>query len=195
VAAGVASAHQAGAALTAIVSEIDQLGQMVASIAAAARLQTEASGQVRDSIGQIARVSTEAASGAQESARACQALSHLALELEDMVSRFHVTERSAPIKTVRTPHRSQEGSQTGFAGLRMRRDCGPGVSRAKSGRAIPPANTAASPAEPGWLEAGRDPRPRRRHAEAYSTNASGRGDVFSGRGRPVPIGSRCVSGL
>ena len=85
---GVTSTGQAGDSLKEIIHMAEQVGEMITHIATAATEQASASDQVNQNMDQIARLVTESADGAQQSAKACQDLSGLALELQKMVGNF-----------------------------------------------------------------------------------------------------------
>ncbi len=88
--AGVESTAQAGDALKEIIQMAEQVGEMITHIATAATEQSSATEQVNGNMDQIARLVKESAVGAQQSAKACQDLSNLALDLQNMVSRFQL---------------------------------------------------------------------------------------------------------
>jgi methyl-accepting chemotaxis protein len=91
---GVARTAEAGNALKDIIAMAEQVGEMVMHIAAASTEQSSASDEVNRAMDQIARLASEAAAGAHESAKACQSLSGLALDLQKMVGNFQLTEKS-----------------------------------------------------------------------------------------------------
>ena len=61
---------------------------MITHIATAATEQSSATEQVNSNMDQIAKLVKESAVGAQQSAKACQDLSGLALDLQKMVGNF-----------------------------------------------------------------------------------------------------------
>ncbi|MBZ5706002.1 MAG: methyl-accepting chemotaxis protein [Acidobacteriia bacterium] len=85
---GVASTAQAGDSLKEIIQMAEQVGEMITHIATAATEQSSASEQVNNNMDQIAKLVKESAVGAQQSAKACQDLSGLALDLQKMVGNF-----------------------------------------------------------------------------------------------------------
>jgi len=87
---GVKSTAQAGDALKEIIRMAEQVGEMITHIATAATEQSSASEQVNGNMDQIARLIKESAVGAQQSAKACQDLSGLALDLQKMVGSFRL---------------------------------------------------------------------------------------------------------
>jgi methyl-accepting chemotaxis protein len=89
---GVTSTAQAGDSLKEIIHMAEQVGEMITHIATAATEQSSAAEQVNQSMDQIARLVTESADGAQQSAKACQDLSGLALDLQKMVGNFQLEE-------------------------------------------------------------------------------------------------------
>ncbi|HZR58752.1 MAG TPA: methyl-accepting chemotaxis protein [Terriglobales bacterium] len=89
---GVKSTSQAGDALKEIISMSEHVGEMITHIATAATEQSSASEEINNNIEQIAKLVKEASDGSQQSAKACQDLSGLALDLQNMVSNFKLNE-------------------------------------------------------------------------------------------------------
>jgi methyl-accepting chemotaxis protein len=87
---GVKSTAQAGDSLKEIIRMAEQVGEMIAHIATAATQQSSATEQVNQNMDQIARLVKESAVGSQQSAKACQDLSGLALDLQKMVGNFRL---------------------------------------------------------------------------------------------------------
>jgi methyl-accepting chemotaxis protein len=87
---GVATTTQAGASLTEIINAAQKVGEMVSQIATASAQQSSATTEIKDRIESIAKITQESSSGAEQSARACQDLSGLALDLQQWVSRFRL---------------------------------------------------------------------------------------------------------
>jgi methyl-accepting chemotaxis protein len=85
---GVKSTAQAGDSLKEIIQMAEQVGEMITHIATAATEQSSASEQVNQNMDQIARLVKESAVGSQQSAKACQDLSGLALDLQKTVGNF-----------------------------------------------------------------------------------------------------------
>jgi methyl-accepting chemotaxis protein len=92
---GVESTAHAGGSLKEIIAMSEQVGEMITHIATAATQQSSATEQVNNNMEQIAVVLRESATGAQQAAKACQALSNLALDLQNMVGKFKVDERQS----------------------------------------------------------------------------------------------------
>jgi methyl-accepting chemotaxis protein len=92
---GVISTTKAGDSLRAIIQMSEQVGGMIAEIAAAATEQSSATDQVNGNVEQITRLVKESAIGAQQSATACHDLSGLALDLQTMVGKFKLNEELA----------------------------------------------------------------------------------------------------
>lgn len=88
---GVATTSEAGNALREIIEMAERVGEMITHIAAASTQQSGATEEVNANIEQISRITMDAASGAQQSARACQELSNLALDLQNLVSQFKLS--------------------------------------------------------------------------------------------------------
>ena len=87
---GVSSTAKAGESLKEIIEMSERVGGMITHIATAATEQSSATEQVNNNMDQITRLVKESAVGAQQSAKACQDLSGLALDLQKMVSEFKV---------------------------------------------------------------------------------------------------------
>jgi len=85
---GVQFTSRAGDSLKQIIRMAEQVGEMITQIATAAVEQSNASNEVNHNMEQIAKLVNESASGAQLSAKACQDLSGLALDLQKMVANF-----------------------------------------------------------------------------------------------------------
>jgi len=115
---GVKSTTQAGVSLKEIIQMVEQVGEMVNSIATAATEQSSVSEQINQNMDQIARLARESAVGSQESAKACQELSGLALDLQKMVSRFRLDDRSGRPGSTGHFRAAREGS--GVEGLPVR---------------------------------------------------------------------------
>ncbi len=87
---GVQTTAQAGDSLKQIIHTSEEVGEMITHIATAATEQSSATEEINTNIEQIARLVKESADGAQQSAKACQDLSGLALDLQKMVSNFRL---------------------------------------------------------------------------------------------------------
>ncbi len=85
---GVASTAMAGDSLKQIIHMSEQVGEMITHIATAATEQSSASEEINNNMEQIAKLVKESTDGAQQSAKACQDLSGLALDLQNMVGNF-----------------------------------------------------------------------------------------------------------
>jgi methyl-accepting chemotaxis protein len=85
---GVKSTAQAGDSLKDIIQMSEQVGDMITHIATASTEQSSATEQVNKNMEEIAKLVKESAVGAQQSAKACQDLSGLALDLQKMVGNF-----------------------------------------------------------------------------------------------------------
>jgi len=88
VAEGVTSTARAGESLQQIIQMSEEVGSMITHIAAAATQQSGATADVNQSMDQIAQLVKASAVGTQQSAKACQDLSELALALQNMVGSF-----------------------------------------------------------------------------------------------------------
>jgi len=98
--AGVASTARAGDSLQQIIKVSEEVGSMITHIATAATQQSGATAEVNQNMEQIAGLVKESAVAAQQSAKACQDLSELALGLQNMVGSFKLT--SEHEKQIRT---------------------------------------------------------------------------------------------
>lgn len=85
---GLEVAQQCTRALEQITRQAQDMEQMVAQIAAAATEQSSATEQVNGNMSAIATMVRDSSHSAQESANACQHLSSLAGELQNLVGRF-----------------------------------------------------------------------------------------------------------
>jgi len=116
--AGVQTTARAGDSLKHIIQMSEQVGEMITHIATAATEQSSATEQVNQNVEQITRLVSESAIGAQQSAKACQDLSGLALDLQKMVSSFNL-DGSHSLASNRLaqspPHREQDTSAAGKA--------------------------------------------------------------------------------
>ena len=85
---GVQTTAQAGDSLKEIIHTSEQVGEMITHIATAATEQSSTTEEINNNMEQIATLVKESADGAQQSAKACQDLSGLALDLQKMVGNF-----------------------------------------------------------------------------------------------------------
>ncbi|MFZ0416849.1 MAG: methyl-accepting chemotaxis protein [Candidatus Sulfotelmatobacter sp.] len=96
---GVTSTARAGESLQQIIHMSEEVGSMITHIATAATEQSGATADVNQSMEQIAQLGKESAVAAQQSAKACQDLSELALALQNMVGSFKLlAERNAKLR-------------------------------------------------------------------------------------------------
>lgn len=86
----VSAAAEAGIKLQLIMNSAEEAAGMVNQIAAAATQQSSATEEVNNNVNEIARISLETSSGARQSAKACVALSELAIDLNQLISKFQV---------------------------------------------------------------------------------------------------------
>jgi methyl-accepting chemotaxis protein len=93
--AGVTTTEKAGASLEEIITTAEQVGNMIAQIATAAAQQTSTAEQINANVDQIAKISQESVAGAQQSAQACEELSNLALDLQQLMARFQLENQGA----------------------------------------------------------------------------------------------------
>jgi len=92
---GVQSTTQAGDALKKIIQTSEQVGEMITHIATAATQQSSASEEINTNMNEIAKLVKESSNGAQQSAKACQDLSDLALNLHQTVGNFNLGETTS----------------------------------------------------------------------------------------------------
>jgi len=107
---GVTSTATAGDSLRQIIDMSNQVGEMITHIATAATEQSSATEQVNNNMDKIAQLVKESAVGAQQSAKACQDLSGLALDLQKMVGSFQLGSDGAHFATSRASHGAQAGT-------------------------------------------------------------------------------------
>lgn len=88
---GVATTSEAGRSLDDIIRTAEQVGDMIAQIATAVTQQSSATEEVTANIDRISKITRETAAGAQQSARACNELSGLALDLQKVVNQFKLS--------------------------------------------------------------------------------------------------------
>jgi methyl-accepting chemotaxis protein len=119
--AGVTSTSMAGDSLKQIIHMSEEVGEMITHIATAATEQSSASEEINNNMEQIARLVKESTDGAQQSAKACQDLSGLALDLQNMVGNFKLADngsgstrhgKSGGSARLLSPH---QGSEKAFA--------------------------------------------------------------------------------
>jgi len=91
---GVEATGRAGESLRRIIEQAEHVGNVISQIAMAASQQSSATDQVNTSMDQINSLVAESAEGARQSAQSCEQLSALALELQNIVSRFKLDGQS-----------------------------------------------------------------------------------------------------
>jgi methyl-accepting chemotaxis protein len=91
---GVSTAVDAGNSLQEIIAAAERAGEMVKEITKASEQQSVTTQHVQENVEQINRLVHESAVGSQESARACESLSGLALELQRSTARFKLESKS-----------------------------------------------------------------------------------------------------
>jgi methyl-accepting chemotaxis protein len=109
--AGVGAANQASEALQKIIASAVGMQEMVTYIATAAVEQTSAAQDVNQSMDEIAKMVQTSSVSARESAKACQDLSNLGMDLQQVVSRFKI---GGEKENYRAPYRpdAYEGAHT-----------------------------------------------------------------------------------
>ena len=88
--AGVQTTSQAGDSLKEIIRMSDNVGEMITQIATAATEQSSASEEINQNIERITTLVRESAEGSRQSAKACEDLSALALDLQKTVAQFRL---------------------------------------------------------------------------------------------------------
>jgi methyl-accepting chemotaxis protein len=117
--AGVEMTSKAGSSLNDIIDQAEHVGEMVTHIATAATEQSSATEPVNANMDQINRLASESADGAQQSAKACEQLSSLALELQSIVGRFTLQEtakNAPPLRSGQFHSQSRVGASPAYAG-------------------------------------------------------------------------------
>lgn len=113
--AGVGAANQASDALKKIIESSVGMQDMVTHIATAAVEQTSAARDVNQSMDEIAKMVQSSAVSARESARACQDLSNLGLDLQNIVSKFKTGgERDSHRAAYRPANHSEAALHSGY---------------------------------------------------------------------------------
>ena len=107
---GVTTTSRAGDSLKQIIQMSEQVGEMITHIATAATEQSSATEEINTNMDQIAKLVKESSDGARESAKACQGLSELALDLQKLVSNFRIEDGSGGSQGLRRT--SAAGSRT-----------------------------------------------------------------------------------
>jgi len=98
---GVASTARAGESLQQIIRTSEEVGSMITHIAAAATQQSGATAEINQNMDQISHLVKGSAGAAQQSAKACQELSELAMALQNMVGSFKLVGTSAEVGDTR----------------------------------------------------------------------------------------------
>jgi methyl-accepting chemotaxis protein len=93
--AGLGAASKAGEVLCSIINSAGTQHEMITHIATAATQQAAATEQINGNMEQISRMVQQSAISAGESAKACQDLSSLAMDLQQVVAKFKVNSGDA----------------------------------------------------------------------------------------------------
>ncbi len=117
---GVETTSEAGRSLNDIIRTAEQVGDMIAQIATAVTQQSSATEEVTANIDRISKITCESASGAQQSARACNELSGLALDLQKVVSQFKLNTNGHSKSPGAGPSRAQGSNGHGAFGVGAR---------------------------------------------------------------------------
>jgi methyl-accepting chemotaxis protein len=97
---GVQSTNKAGESLKQIIHMSEHVGEVIGQIASMATAQSSASHEVNRNMDEIAQLVKDSATDAKQSAKACQDLSGLALDLQSMVAKFKLSENHAKSSTI-----------------------------------------------------------------------------------------------
>lgn len=110
---GVRATGEAGDSLQLIITKSQEVGDMITMIATAATEQSSTTEEVKNSMQQISTIVEATTIGTQQAAKACQDLSGLTHDLQNLVGRFRLgsgsTHAAHPNLSVSTPSRSKEG--------------------------------------------------------------------------------------
>jgi len=94
---GVEKTSASGAALAEIIQMSEQVGDMITQIATAATEQASATEQVNTNVAEISNLTQQSSSAAEQTAKACAALSAMALDLQNLVNEFKLDRNSRPV--------------------------------------------------------------------------------------------------
>jgi uncharacterized phage infection (PIP) family protein YhgE len=106
---GVTTTAKAGASLQEIITTSQKVGDMILQIAFSATEQTAAAEEINTNVDTIAKMAHESSAGAQQSAKACQELSNLALDLRQLVGRFNLDNTHLPRGTGEAKREEEKG--------------------------------------------------------------------------------------
>jgi methyl-accepting chemotaxis protein len=128
---GVATTSRAGSSLKAIITAAQQVGDMISQIATAATEQSSTAEQISSNVEQIAKITHDSAAGATQSAKACEGLSNLAIDLQELVGRFKLDDRSSGGRSGKTAPTRQRtpGDARSFSEFAGNRTNGHGAVR------------------------------------------------------------------
>jgi len=94
--AGVVTTSRAGESLEAIISAVQNVGEMISRISATASQQGGAAQQINSNVEEIAKLTTESAENAKQSTNSCDHLSQLAVSLKQIVNQFTFHQITTP---------------------------------------------------------------------------------------------------
>jgi methyl-accepting chemotaxis protein len=100
---GVNATNQAGDALQQIIRKSEEVGDMIAIIATAATEQSSTTEEVKNSMEEISRLVEASAISTQQGAKACQDLSELTMNLNDLVAHFRLSRDEASVTHPKRP--------------------------------------------------------------------------------------------
>lgn len=87
---GVEKTSASGAALREIIKMSEQVGDMIAQIAAAATEQSATTEEINVSVANISNATKESSAAAEQTSKACEDLSAMAFDLQNLVSQFQL---------------------------------------------------------------------------------------------------------
>jgi methyl-accepting chemotaxis protein len=102
---GVEKTAASGATLLEIIRMSEQVGTTISHIATTATEQSSTTVEINSRIGQISNLTDDSSLGAERAAKSCATLSQIALDLQTLVSQFHLD--GSADSDARTPLRSQ----------------------------------------------------------------------------------------
>ena len=100
---GVEKTSASGAALREIIKMSEQVGDMIAQIAAAATEQSATTEEINASVANISNATKESSAAAEQTSKACEDLSGMAFDLQNLVSQFHLRTNSQSVQDGETP--------------------------------------------------------------------------------------------
>jgi methyl-accepting chemotaxis protein len=116
---GVKKTERTGQSLQEIIRTNDRVRDMINQIAATTAEQSATSAEVSKNIGEIARLAEESSNGALESAKACDELSAMAIDLEKIFGQFTLRNSNQNHPQLSSTNSSMSGSPIAVPGAPM----------------------------------------------------------------------------